>query len=388
VAEIKGPYDGLLGNDIDGVLQWYEKRRGAIRNQPLQLRNWAWLLCSLGRRADALPFFDALADIEDHAMFVAGQRLLEAIAGGRSAQAALSATPLGAAERFRAAIAAALAEFDIARRPPDARHIAIAGISFCGSTLMDIILEGLPGVASIGESEWLTRGWQVPFPFGENTRGVQGCNVCGWKCEYLTANFRTALGLNPIDWYFRIADRLKTKILVSSDKNLPKIVRLEPQLRLTALVMFKSPKQAWASNYAKLLNTPEATREGMIKFMDVWKTAYSDIMVKFKPKGGKVFLDFDRFTQSPGPMFRSLVRALDLEFDESALISPAPGHSLGGNSNAIHRVLKTGHRVAIYRLPDPAIPPDHAAWIDGQTDLNDLHAEMQRRCEEDLTQAS
>ena len=388
MAEAKGPYDGLLANDVDGVLEWYEKRRGNLLNQPVHLHNWARLLCGIGRRDEAEPFFDRLADIEDYAMFVAGQRLIKAMSGGLSREAALSATPLGAAERHRAAIAAALSEFDIDRTPPEARHIAITGISFCGSTLMDMILEGLPGVASIGESIWLTRGWEVAFPFGEASgKGVQGCNVCGSKCEYLTANFRTALGLNPIDWYFRVADRLKTKIIVSSDKNLPKIVLLDPRLRLTGLAVFKSPKQAWASNYSKILNTPDASFEGMVKFMGIWKSAYSEIVHTYKPQGGRVFLDFDRFVESPEPMFRSLCRALDLDHDPEALVSPSIGHSLGGNSNAINRVHKAGHRVQIYRLPEPAIPVDHAAWIDGQADLNELHAELRSLSADDLAQA-
>ena len=389
MPEVRGPYEGLVANDVGGVLGWYEARRASLMDQPFHLYNWSRLLCSLKRGADVKSFLDILAGIEEYSMFVAGQRLIDAMAAGMTPAEALKATPLGAAERHRNAIMSALSEFNIAETPPEIRHIAISGISFCGSTVLDMLLEGLPGVASIGESIWLTRGWEVAFPFGETSaKGVQDCNICGSNCAYLTPNFRTALGLNPVDWYYRIANRLKTKILVSSDKNLPKIVLNEPQLRLTGLAVFKSPKQAWASNYAKVLNTPEATFDGMVKFMDVWKSAYSEILHDYKPKGGKVFVNFDRFAEAPESMFRSLVRALDLEYDPIALVSPSTGHSLGGNSNAINRVHKAGHRVSIYKLPDPIIPADHAMWIDAQPDLNELHDVLKRFSADDLARVA
>jgi hypothetical protein len=394
VAEWKRPSDALIANDIEGALQWYEKRRANLLEQPVHLHNWARLLCSIGRRHEATPLIERLAQSEDYAMFVAGQRLLDAMERGLSSESALVSTPLGAAERYRPAITAALPEFDIGHTPPDARHIAITGISFCGSTILDLILEGLPGVGSIGESIWLTLGWigdgPAPFPFGgtRGTPGIQACNYCGPDCEYLTTNFRTALGLNPIDWYFRIAERLNTKILVSSEKNLPKIILFEPRLRLTGLVVFKSPKQAWSSNYTKIsknFTTPEQGFDAMVKFMDVWKQAYGEAVNLYRPRDGRVFVDFDRFSNSPAPIFRSLVTALDLKYDPDALVAPSPGHSLGGNGNAINGVRKGGQRVNIYPLPEPAIPPDHAAWIDSQPDVNDLHATLRELSAKDLS---
>jgi len=391
MTELARPLDALVANDIEGALQWYERRRGSILNDPSHLYNlqsWARLLCCLGRRTEALPLLDRLADNEEHAVFVVGQRIIE---GGRldlPPEAQLASVPLGAAERHRKAIGAAMAEFDIFREPRAARHIAISGISFCGSTIMDIILEGLPGVSSIGESIWLTRGWQILFPYGERSvPGLQGCNRCGADCEYLTPNFRTALGLNPTDWYSRIAEHLNAMVLVSSDKNLPKIIQNDPLLRLTALALFKSPKQAWSSTYKKTSHTyrtPEAAFEGMAQFMTIWKSAYSEILHSFKPLGGKIFIDFDRFSQEPNAMFPLIAHALKLEYDPAALVSPSPGHSLGGNSNAIKRVHGAGHRVAIYPLPEPAIPADHAAWIDGQSDLGELHRALQAASERDL----
>lgn len=338
--------------------------------------------------------FDHLADDDDHAMFVAGQRLIGSLERGLSPEQALSLTPLGAAAPHREAMVAAMTEFDITRRPAEARHIAICGVSFCGSTLLDLLLEGLPGVSSIGESVWLTlsyvNGQSVPrdYSLGHGP-GIQECNYCRAKCEFLTPSFRNALGLNPLDWYFRIAERLDTKILVSADKNLEKILRFDPLLRLQAIVVFKSPKQAWTSTYIKMKPDlqSEAYFEAMIKYMDVWKGAYAEMTHSLNPRDGKVFFDFDRFAAAPAPMFAALARALGLEYDPSALFQPSPGHSLGGNGNAVRNVSAAGYRVDVRPLAVPAIPADHAQWIDQQSELTELHAAMQRLSEVDLAMA-
>ena len=383
------PYDALIAGEPEAALALYEKRRTAMLGQPNQMHNWARLLCGVGRRSEAEFLFEPLSQTEDHAMFVAGQRLIERLEAGLSPAHALQETPLGLAETHREAIAAAMAEFDIARPPAASRHIAICGVSFCGSTLMDLLLEGLPGVASIGESVWLTLNWVGGGPGPRNFseprgKGVQQCNYCGHECEFLTPHFRTALGLNPIDWYPRIAEQLRTKVLVSADKNLPKIVLYEPLLRLEALIVFKSPKQAWASNYTKMAKDlgDQAYFDALVKYMTVWKEAYSDLTHNFKPQGRKVFLDFDRFADAPEDGFRSLARRLDLEYDPTALTSPSPGHSLGGNSNALRKVKTAGHRPDVRPLGEPAIPADHAAWIDSQEHLTALHAAMRERSEE------
>jgi len=379
------PYESLVANEIGAALAWYRAKRDRIVDQPVHVHNWARLLCDVGRTVEAAPLLDRIAEVEDYAMFVAGRRLVRALEDGAGVEQALEITCLGAAARHKQAIAAALNAFDLRRPPPMARHIAICGVSFCGSTLLDRILEGLPGVASIGESHWLTKafidGRAAPLDFSApRTIDVPVCSHCGADCAFLTPTFRTALALNPTDWYFRIAERLGAEVLVSADKNLPKIVLNEPWLRLQALVVFKSPKQAWSSTYSKLPapETAEAGFEAMVQYMRVWRLAYAEMVDAFKPLEGKVFLDFDQFALDPANTFRSLVEVLGLPHEPLALTEPAPGHSIGGNSNAVRQLRAAGHRVDVRPLGNPAIPADHAAWIDGQADLTDLHAVMRR----------
>ena len=78
---------------------------------------------------------------------------------------------------------------------------------------------------------------------------------------------------DPSRWYFKIAKQLGTSILISADKNTTKLIDNDPLLRFAALVLFKSPLQAWASQMAKL----PKEREGgyyaaeLTKYMEVWK---------------------------------------------------------------------------------------------------------------------
>jgi hypothetical protein len=383
MADFARPYDALVANDVDGALAWYEKRRAGVMGQPVPLHNWTRLMCSVGRREEASVQLNALIAMDEYAVFAAGQRLILAMEKGAAPEEALRVTDLGAAERHRDVIARCLAEFDITADPAPARHIAICGVSFCGSTLTDLLLEGLPDVASIGESVWLTTNWgnggAAPRNYSEpHGPGVQQCNYCGFDCPCLTVNFRTALGLNPVDWYFRIANQLKSHVLVSSDKNLPKIVLFDPRLELTGLTIFKSPKQAWASNYTKMAKdlSGDAYWQAMVKYMSVWKNAYNELAHRFRPRRGGVYLDFDRFTEAPENGFRALARALQLQFDPKALTEPSPGHSLGGNSNALKRVKTAGHRADVRPMGEPAIPSAHAAWIDAQEDLSELHGAL------------
>jgi hypothetical protein len=389
------PYDALVAGDIVSALSWYQAKRERIIDQPVHVHNWARLLCDVGRMVEAEPLLARIADIEEYAMFVAGQRLKRALETGATPSAALETVSLGAAARHRAAIATAIETFDLGHRPPMARHIAICGVSFCGSTVLDRILDGLPGVASIGESHWLNKafvdGHAAPLDFSAfRTIKVPVCSHCGADCALLTPAFRTALALNPTDWYFRIAERLGADTLVSADKNLPKIVLNEPWLRLRALVVFKSPKQAWASNYSKLPAgaTSDAATEAMGQYMRTWKAAYGEMVERFKPADGKVFLDFDRFAIDPQTVFPALVEVLGLEYDARALTEPAPGHSIGGNSNAVRQIRAAGHKVSVRPLGNPDIPAAHAAWIDDQADLADLHAEMMRLSAEQLGRRS
>ena len=57
------------------------------------------------------------------------------------------------------------------------KHIALGGMSFCGSTVLSYVLGSLPGFCNIGESHWLTDRTKT----GERIF----CARCGPTCKVL-----------------------------------------------------------------------------------------------------------------------------------------------------------------------------------------------------------
>lgn len=218
------------------------------------------------------------------------------------------------------------------------RHIAICGVSFCGSTLTDRLLGGLPGAANICESHWLTHARQAqgygPIDFQQGPHpSLKYCAACGPQCGVLSMAFRRDLARDSGDWYRRIARRLGTEVLVSADKNPPKLVERDPLLRLDALVLFKSPQQAWLSALKRLPQGEGQSyyRQKCADYLAVWADRYSFLLDHFRPQGRTVFLDFADLARRPRETLAALCKALDLRFDASVLDQLPSRHSIGGN---------------------------------------------------------
>lgn len=220
------------------------------------------------------------------------------------------------------------------------RHVAVCGVSFCGSTLLARILGSLPGVANIGESHWLGErrvdGSTVPArPDIEDFALQPHCRSCGPRCQVLDREFRVALLADPRDWYQKIAARLGTRILVSADKNYRKLERLDPELRLDALVLFKDPLHAANSHcrYAILRGAPAPTERDVAEYLERWARSYEHFLDRFAVKGRKVVVSWDRLSTDPERLLPALCDALALTWVPSALREIAPAqHCLGGNA--------------------------------------------------------
>ncbi|MBV9529369.1 hypothetical protein [Sphingomonas sp.] len=335
-------------------------------------RYTARLLQAQGRSAHALDHWTALRD-SDANDFEAAFHLAEAsVAAGLAPDAAAREAAPAANALFRAAIVDALASPAHALEG-EFRHIAISGVAYCGSTLLDRVLGGLPGVKSIGESHWITKvhrdGRYCDMTLSEPLEDAKfvPCTVCGARCEVLTPAFRRSLAADNTNWYRKIAARVGTRILVSADKNLPKLTDKDPLLDLSALVVFKSPEQAWASQLDKLpKDRDESFYEAECrKYVDVWSRAYSAYLNHFRPHGRVVFLNFDAFTRDPEPLLRAVCEALDLGFDADVLSRTVPGHAIGGNGRAMRRLRDKDYGVDITPLPEPVLDPAHSAIIAG-----------------------
>ncbi len=270
-----------------------------------------------------------------------------------------------------------------ASMPDDFRHIAICGVSFCGSTLMDNVLGSLPGCASIAESHWLTGArlsdGYAPIDFDvPDTGALHHCRACGRDCRVLSMEFRRGLGADATDWYARIARRLQTQILISADKNPPKLADHDPLLRFDALVMFKSPVQAWMSALRRLPQDRDAAfyLHKCETYLDLWTDRYLTLLDHFAPQGKIVFLYFDAFAQAPRQVLQGLCAALGLTFDAAALETAALCHAIGGNPNAVAKLRSAGGSMEIAALAGPDCSSDQLRLIADSAPVQEVFARL------------
>lgn len=349
-------------------------------------RYFARLLESEDRSEDALEHWTVLRDADPNDFEAAFHLARAAVARGSSPEAAAAEAAPAANDHFRSAIIDTLAE-PTPVLEGEFQHVAISGVAYSGSTLLDRVLGGLPGVKSTGESHWITkvradneyREMTLSEPLGD-ARFVP-CTVCGARCEVLTPAFRRALAADNRDWYRKIAARVGTRMLVSADKNLPKLTDKDPQLELSALVVFKSPEQAWRSHLDKLPADRDVDfYEAQCRsYLDVWTRGYYAYLHHFRPQGQVAFLNFDAFTRTPGPLLEAVCRQLGLPFDPAVLERTVPGHAIGGNGRAMRRLRDKDYGVDITPLADPKLDTAHAEIIAGHTAAQDVYRELMSR---------
>jgi hypothetical protein len=346
-------------------------------------RYTARLLDAEGRTEEADHHWTALRD-RDPGDFEAAFHVARAIAdGGGSNEAAAAAAASAVNDVFRGAIVDALRD----RATPltgEFRHVAICGVSYCGSTLLDRLLGGLPAVKSIGESHWITkvrrddRYCDMDLSEPLTTARFVPCTVCGAHCQVLTPAFRRSLAADNHDWYRKVAARLNTRILVSADKGLPKLSDKDPLLELSALIVFKSPEQAWRSQLDKLPAGRGADYYDAEcrAYLDTWAKRYESFVHHFRPAGPLAFLNFDAFTRTPEPLLRAVCSRLDLPFDAAVLLRTVPGHAIGGNGRAMRRLRDKDYGVDIAPLPDAGLAAQHQETIAHQAAAQAVWREM------------
>ena len=272
------------------------------------------------------------------------------------------------------------------------RHIAICGVSFCGSTLMDRLLGSLPGNANIAESHWLT-GARLPDGYAPidfdapDERTIRHCCTCGPQCAVLGMDFRRGLCADTAGWYSRIACRLDARVLISADKNPPKLADHDPLMRFDALVLFKSPVQAWMSTLRKLPQDRGAAYylRQCESYLALWADRHRTLLDHFAPQGKVVFAHFDAFAQAPRKGLKSLCGALDLPFDEAVLEKGALRHAIGGNPGAAAKLYSACGPITVTPLPRPDCPSEHLRLIGGSAPVKDVFARLLGRAEISLS---
>ena len=316
-----------------------EKRFAKVQQLPNQLARHLLLAAHLDRPEIIERAANALIKFADHRVLAIGQLARLQLKAGANISVATAKIEHLLRDDERHCIASAIRAPLFARRVPPKRHIAICGVSHCGSTLVSALLAAVPDVATIGESHKLTR-----YVDGDRRCAIDvtdfanpdiiHCVACGAACPLITPHFRTVLALDPVDWYRKIALRLGADTLVSSDKNLPKLLEHDPLLRMDAVVLFKPPIYSWLSRRRKLpqLLDPETLRKAFDEHIDSWISTYEQFLDGFRPTGDRIFLDFAALTRSPQNYWTALCRRLGLAERFPQRLSL--GHAIGGNRAA------------------------------------------------------
>jgi hypothetical protein len=255
----------------------------------------------------------------------------------------------------------------LARRPradnAASRHIAILGSSYCGSTLLSLVLGALPGVANVGESHWLLepRPAGTPDAFNLTRDGYEQCLFCGGNCPVIDDDLRRRLAGPEADFYGTLAAAYGTRIIVTSDKAYHHVLRLDPALCHDAIIVFRHPMSNWESH---VNHTNKSSREEQKNYFEKWSIMYTSF-IDTDPNGGKkIFVDFDCFISDPGAVALRLCRVLGLPYMPKVLSYwRHPQHCIGGNIGLRRRLL-AGDEGALRITCNPSAPEDEPADAD------------------------
>ncbi|MBW2269949.1 MAG: hypothetical protein JRH16_15370 [Deltaproteobacteria bacterium] len=247
-----------------------------------------------------------------------------------------------------------------------ARHVAIGGMSFCGSTLLGFLLGGLPGVANLGESHALIyrrKGDRAHSADLEEaaTETMVRCTSCrDAPCPVWTLGFRRNLADDPLDWYGKLAAQVGAPIVISSDKSHAKLSGLDPFGRHDLIVLFKSPGVAWTSARMR----PHLSSDPAVYFAR-WEREYARLLGDLPVRGRRIVLSFDAFRRAPEAHLTRLTELLDLPRSADAeLASVHSGqHVIGGNQWTRRDMRVHGEELAIRADDQRELHEDEARQV-------------------------
>jgi tetratricopeptide (TPR) repeat protein len=249
------------------------------------------------------------------------------------------------------------------------RHVSILGVSYCGSTLLSLVLGALPCVANVGESHWLLepRPGKSTNAYNLTSEGFEQCVWCGADCPVVTDDLRRRLADQPQAFYQILGDAHAAEIIVSADKNYPHVVRRDPGLHNDAIIAFRHPLRNWRSHARRNGRTDDAAR---LKYLERWAMAYTNFLDNFPNTGAKILVDFDDFLINSEKVLKRLCFALNLPFSAEALrYWSIRQHCVGGNREVRQslagndtRALEIAPREAsparFWRSTDPDLPSE------------------------------
>jgi hypothetical protein len=212
------------------------------------------------------------------------------------------------------------------------RTIGILGASFCGSTVVTSILDGIPGVAGVGETHWVL----------DDTNGDWHCRQCGPDCEYITPEFIGRCQVDFFPWWEKWARQFRVDVVVASEKWWKNYERLGAPDQ--ALVVYREPA-AWCVSWLHHQRVKEAdvvlaeirpTPAELEAAAKTWTTCYNNALDWVAKRGAPaVALPFEDLITRPSSTFHWLCGRLDLPAHVDALDYKARDHhQIRGNAFA------------------------------------------------------
>lgn len=208
--------------------------------------------------------------------------------------------------------------------------IGIIGYNFCGSTYLSRLMQCFPDVKSGGELHWVFKPnapYEIKTVAGWPVR--RSCVVCGLNCRVLTPEF-ISMGFSALDFYPAVARKLKTKILVSSDK-LPQHYRaFMRQKQMDGIVLFKHPA---AAMWSDLKNE----RRKALVSLKRWTSLYREILA-WAPSFCRrvIFMKYEDVASNPDVMLHHIKGAFAIKSmpRPATEIDNIVYHAIGGNPGA------------------------------------------------------
>jgi len=191
------------------------------------------------------------------------------------------------------------------------------------STVLCLILDGLPGVCGPGETHWILDEPEAPWI----------CSECQRQpCPIYTAELAHALRDNPAMWWPTFFDYTGASTIVSSDK-LPKNYDVLG-LPDVAVYLYRDPRE-WILSRISRVNSGIIREESIQSAAESW-TGWNRILLTWLAKRAVPYttLSADVFADSPVASLHALCHFLQLPYDVRALDwAKHRRHKIGGNFN-------------------------------------------------------
>jgi tetratricopeptide (TPR) repeat protein len=350
------------------------------------LRGMARQYTALGAPEKAIELWQALLKLSPHDFEAACMLVRFKTRQGHLIEETVAQTCTDSNDVFKRNVAEVLKKNELPVADKDSfQHIAICGVSYCGSTLMDRLLGSLPQASSIGESHCLTQVFlksgreEMRFDSSQE-EALAVCQTCGETCEVLDFDFRRSLQSDRSHWYRKIAHKLETTTLISSDKNLHKYALQDPRMEFDAIVLFKGPHQAWQSNLKYFPKGESNTyyEEACREYLARWVRAYEGFVHDLNPLGRKLYINFELFAKDYAHYYPKLLERLGLNVPNWRDVPHKAGHALAGNLS-VRNVFSAGNNeIDVKPLSRLTIPETHRAIVDADESVKQLHNLLKR----------